>query len=65
MYRFSLKLKNNNLSRLRSWQKELKTVLGQHFSMNELIEALLEQGLNLIEIDNGKSTNKDTDKCKT
>jgi hypothetical protein len=64
MYRFSLKLKNKNLSKLRKWQKELKLVLGQHFSINEIIESILEQGLDLIEIDNDQPTDRNDNRCR-
>lgn len=52
MYRFSLKLQKRNIDRLRKLQRELKEMLGQHFSMNQIIEAILQNGLDLIEANN-------------
>ena len=48
MYRFSLRLKPNIMQDIKKLQAELNNGLGSKYTLNEIIEVLLEQSLHLF-----------------
>lgn len=49
MYRFSLKLKPETKSRLKRLQKEIEVTLGTQYSLNSIIEAIIDESLKRFE----------------
>lgn len=49
MYRFSLKLKPETKDRLKKLQKEFEVILGTQYSLNTIIEVMLNESLKRFE----------------
>lgn len=49
MYRLTLRIDQNTIKRIKDVQKEYSSIFSKHFSLNDIVNALLTTGLDELE----------------